>query len=462
MKMRNGQVALYLVLTLVAITFLTLMNVGSFLAVSAKNKTMNAGDSAALSVAKMQGELLNRIGEINIGHLKAAIENDEAKCEELMEEQLRKCFLGPLEGIRLGNDAAKANGIEKSDAMEKILKQHVIDIRTVYIPNPQFYPAPWEGAWEEYAQHLELAIGDGIYAGPDNVDFVDMATGHYLLNKMFYSAIAGRNWCWFHFNAPELLGSYTNFRSWAPLPLPDVETRRLRCCNSEVYSLHLDPRKGSAVEMLGTNLIVKLTDKSIEDIMQSHLITNKNQVWFFYGEGVWRKWWEIDPDGAWRFPVVGPVKPQYDVRGAAAICRVTKDIPNVVSDNGERVSVWAAAAKPFGSVENDDGEEDVVTQLKNFVTPAFTAAKLVPLDSVGGKDLSTADAQWMNHVRNHLPKYMKDGPDELHGCFYCSQLKQWEKSWFREQGTRWLKYNSADCVRGTGPGPAQGGTAHGH
>ncbi|MBR2065502.1 MAG: hypothetical protein IJ983_00245, partial [Kiritimatiellae bacterium] len=62
MKARRGQVVVYLALALLAIVVLTLMNVGAYLAVSAKNRTMNAGDAAAIAVAKHQGELLNRIG----------------------------------------------------------------------------------------------------------------------------------------------------------------------------------------------------------------------------------------------------------------------------------------------------------------------------------------------------------------------------------------------------------------
>ena len=51
MKGRDGQVALYLVMVLVAIAFLVFMNVGAFLAVTARNRTMNAGDAAAVAVA---------------------------------------------------------------------------------------------------------------------------------------------------------------------------------------------------------------------------------------------------------------------------------------------------------------------------------------------------------------------------------------------------------------------------
>ena len=62
MKAKPGQVALYLVLVLVAITVLAIMNVGVYLSVATKNRAMNAGDAAALATARRQGELLNEIG----------------------------------------------------------------------------------------------------------------------------------------------------------------------------------------------------------------------------------------------------------------------------------------------------------------------------------------------------------------------------------------------------------------
>lgn len=465
MKAQHGQVALYLVLVLVAITFLTLMNVGAYLSVTAKNRTMNAGDAAALAVARHQAELLNRIGALNVDHLKAALADDEEACARLAEEQARLCFLGPLRGISLGNAAAQANGAEPSDEMREILEQHVIDIRTTYVTTPEAYPAPWEGAWEEYAQALEVEIGAPLYAGPDNIEFMDAAGGHLLLNAQFYHAVAGRNWCWFHFYAPGVLDCYSGFGDWGPLPRADDALRRQRCANSEVYSLHLVPRTGSAVDLLGPALVCRLADASLDDLAQSSLITNQNQVWFFYDTteaGLWRRWWEIDPDGDDRFPVVGPVKPEYDVRGAAAICRVLGDIPNLLESDEDRVAKWAAAAKPFGTVEAADGGVGVVTALKGFVTSAFEAVRLVPLDAVGGKDLSTADPDWMRHLREDLPAYFQNGPDALKGCYYCRQLVDWEKPSVREQGRTWLKYNASSCLRPTGGSGGRGGTPHGH
>ena len=476
MKTRAGQVALYLVLVLVAITIVAVMNVGVYLSVTAKNRAMNAGDAAALAVAKRQGELLNEIGELNVEHLKLALSIDDyaklaeglEQCDELAARQARLCFLGPLDGIRAGNDAAQANGATTEiEGLRDLLKQHVDEVRMVYATTTDAYPEPWEGAWAEYATAFETAISGTLYAGPDNIDFVDAVTGHPLLNKAFYDAVAGRNWCWFHFNAEGRLDSYTNYNYWPPLSgEEDDAKRRLRCQNCEVYSLHLEARAGSAVDLLGTELICRLTGKTAEDVARSFVITNTAQVWYFYdtkplGDG-WRTWWEMDPNGEWQFPVVGPVKGEYDVRGAAAVCRVTREVPNVLGSGEDRVVRWSAAAKPFGTVENEDGATDVVTANKGFVTPAFDAVRLVPIDAVGGRDLATADVEWMRHVRNDLPTYLENGPNALSCCYYCRQLVAWERPSLREQGSRWLKYNSKSCVRPTGGGSGHGGTPHGH
>ena len=61
MKARNGQVALYLVMALLAIAVLMLVNVNAFLAVRSKNRMMNAVDEATIAAAKHQGYLLNEI-----------------------------------------------------------------------------------------------------------------------------------------------------------------------------------------------------------------------------------------------------------------------------------------------------------------------------------------------------------------------------------------------------------------
>lgn len=485
MKAKRGQVALYLVLTLVAITVLVLMNVGDFLAVTAKNRAMNAGDAVALAVAGHQRDLLNRIGEANLRHLGAVLDRsrrsdlpadererllEEARkvCRETTDEQRRLCFFGPLDGIVLGNDWARRNGITLADPeAEEVLRQHVIDIRTGYQMAPEQFPEPWEGAWAEYATALETALGNELLAAPDNIDFIDAAGGHLLLNAQFYNAIAGRNWCWFHFHAPGVLERYSSFRDWGPLPAADDATRLRRSCNSEIYSLHLELRVGSALDLFGVEGICRLTGCDAADVRDSVLVGDPEQVWFFYDStdsGLWRKWWEIDPEGnAWNegfgLPVMGTVKPEYDVRGCAAVCRVMNRIPDVVFSGEARANRWTAAAKPFGLVLDGEGNLDE----NGLVLPRFDAVRLVPWDSVGGRDEERPDLSMVNHVRHHVCAYLENGVSALSsGCFHCDQLRWWERESNREEARRWLKYNAGTCRRPVGSGHFHGGTAHGH
>lgn len=462
MRARRGQVALFLVMTLVAIACLVVLNVRVFLAVRARNRAMNAGDAAALAVARHQGELLNRIGADNIAHLKAVVKGDGDACAEIALRQRETCFLEPLDGIRIGNEFARENGTERSDELLDLLKQHANDIRLGYMMFPEQYPEPWEGAWSQYAARLELAIGEGIWAAPDSIDFIDAAGGHMLLDAQFYNAVAGRNWCWFHFNAQGLLDAYSSFRDWGPLPQADDETRRRRCCNSEIFSLQLEARAGSALQLFGKDLILRLTGCTEEELAKSPLANDPDQVWYFYGRELWRTWWEIDPDGEWRFPAVGKVKGEYDVRGCAACCRVQMPIPDL-DDDGSRKSSWTAAAKPFGTVVTKEDGLTVVTALAGLVTPAFADVRLVPWDSVGGRDTGRPCLDMLTHVQKHLPAYLEGGVPALRpNCFYCDQLRVWEREEIRRQGREWLKYNSRSCVRSTGPGPGHGGTAHAH
>ena len=149
------------------------------------------------------------------------------------------------------------------------------------------------------------------------------------------------------------------------------------------------------------------------------------------------------------------------MRGCAAICRCVQDVESVALE-AESSVVWSAAAKPFGTVQNFEGETDVVTALNAFVVPCFSHVRLVPLDSVGGEDLSTADYGWVTHIREHLGPYLDRGPVNAQGCFYCLQLQTWEVKSFRESGKKWIKYYADTCIRGTGGGGSHGGTSHGH
>jgi len=458
MKARKGQVALYLIAVLAAIAVLVFMNVDIFLAIRAKNHATNAGDAAALAVARMQGELLNQVGEDNIAQLKAALENDWQETQEIMERQRRRIFLGPLAGIQIGGNAAKTAlaGCEsgggdfseefESAGMKEILQQHVFDVRGTYAADPDLYPPPWEGAWEEYARELELAIGGEVIAGPENAEFANAYTSFPLLDQEFYNAVAGQMWCWFKWN-----GEWLFDRDHSTMPKPVYPPGR-KHDNSEIYSLHLTVKTlPQVLDQDWTNIIMRLCECTEADIAQSILLTNGTQNLAFF-DSRWGSWMASGFSVDNGFPIVGDVKPEYDVYGCAALCRVIR---------GDYA--WTAAAKPFGTVENLEGEQDVVTCLKDLVTPAFSDVRLVPIDSVGGRDLHTADHDWMIHVSKHLPQYFASGPSGNNGCWYCQQLFQWEKRSFREIGRRWLQYHSDSCVRPRpGPGGSHGGTSHAH
>lgn len=462
MKARRGQVAVYLALVLVIVTLLVLMNVSVFLGVTAKNDVMNAGDAAALAVADHQRDLLNRIGRLNVDHLKAAIKGDSKACERCVSEQLMLSFLGPLDGLAKGNSAAKnetSGLISKSDQV-KFLRDFAMTVRTVYAVNEELYPEPWKGAWEDYAAKLEATIANGIVAGPEIIDFIDPIVGHVLYDRDFYFAIEGRNWCWFKLYNPGLLDNYTNFRDWAPLPSSDFETRSRKRVNSMIYSLGLEVRVGSALELLGYELISHLTGKSEAELKDTILLEDRSQVWFFYDRAVWSAWDEMKTiNGS---PLIGSVRPEYDVAGCLACCGVAKNFVNLTEEGLQGTAVWQCAAKPFGTVTDLNGELTVVTAFGGFVTEAFSESKLVPLLKDVSKRMGATDAAWMYHVNEHLADYCAKGPNRAKNCYYCRQLVEWEHPSFRSEGRRWLKLHGRDCYRPSGSGGMTGGAPYGH
>lgn len=471
MKARNGQVALFLLLVMVVLVLLTLLNVDTFIAVRNKNRLQNAGDAAALAAARKQGSLVNELGRLNLAHFEAAVRNDARECADIVERQKRLALLGPVEALRLANEAALKNGMEVRDEFAAILRKHVQDIRTVYAggngQSGEPYPEPFPGAWTEYATAIDNVISEGLATGPDNVEFYDAAGGHLLLNRQFYHAIAGENWCWFHFNAEGVLKNYGSYHDWAPLP----SRRENSLDNSEIFSLHVTAKRGALSETFTTEELLALSERyserpvTEEELAKSYLITNKNQTWFFFDQAMWRTWFNglhlADDEDSYDFPIVGEIKPEYNVRGCAAICRCVSSI-DAIAVNLESDHTWSAAAKPFGTLESLEGEMGPVTLLKNFVVPCLTDVRLVPMDAVGGENLATADYGWVTHIREHLAPYLAHGPRDAQGCFYCLQLQTWEHDTFRKNGVRWLKYNSGNCIRPTGGPGGHGGTSHGH
>lgn len=469
MRRRKGQIAVFLAFVLAVIALFALLNVDAFVAVRAKDRLQNGGDAAAIAAARKQGSLLNEIGRLNVAHLAAAVKDETNACRAIVLEQKRLALLGPVEALRLANRAAKKNGMEERDSFAKILREHVSDIRLVYAGGGVSfdpYPEPFPGAWTEYATAIENVISEGLATGPDNMEFYDGLGGHLLLHRQFYMAIAAKDWCWFFFNCYGVLSDYSSFRDWDPLPV----RRGNSMDNSEVFPLHLDARRTAITDVFSAAEIVEILRRfdggrfTAEDVEKSLLASDPDETWFLY-DGTWGRWFDGlrlagDGDG-WEFPLAGEVKPEYNVLGCAAVCRCEKGVSAVAVDSSADFT-WSAAAKPFGAMDDLNGERVPATGVKNFVLPCFTDVRLVPLDAVGGDDLATADYWWIEHIRNHLARYLEQGPALGSDCFYCQQLRTWEHAYFHREGVNWLKYNSGACRRGTGPAGGRGGTSHGH
>ena len=469
MKARSGQVALYLVVALVALTVLMLGNVGAFLAVRAKNRAMNAGDAAALAAARRQGELLNEIGRLNISHAEEDMRQLAKKPEfrdwsasiEITMRQRRLCFLGPLDCVRAANVAAKANGAKVSEGMTAILRNHVADIRMKYMQNPDLYPEPWDGAWEEYASGLASLAAEGVAAGCDNIDFLDAVECFPLTSKSFYAMIEGEAWC------KLVVAGMTALLDMDIHNLPQPAYGGTSAVvNSEVCSLHLEARSlpWTTTAELCALLPRNAPDGALGDVVaveDDRPADDPSRLYFFYDESAWCAW---SPQIARaNLPLAGTVKPEFDVRGCSSVFRVMEDIPQLLSKSTRR-GAWNAAAKPFGTIETSAGRS-VVTheEAKGLVLPSFEAVRLVPLALADEGDLSTADAPWLDHVREHVPRLLTDGMDGLSAsCRYCSLLKRWNDPDFRSRAAAWISANSETCLRGTGGSGPSGGTSYAH
>ena len=477
MTARRGQVALYLVGVLVAITILMLADVGAFLAVRAKNRAMNAGDAAALAAAKRQGELLNEIGRLNLRHAEVEFgelakppkERDWNAARkiilEIIENQRRLCFLGPLDCLREANAAAKKNGAGVSKEMSDALRRHASDVLTKYTKNPDQYPEPWDGAWEEYAAEISSIAANGVAAGLDNANFLDAIECFPLTSKSFYSMIEGQSWC------KIAVAGWT----W----LLDMDLRHLpqptytvaeAVVNCEFCSLNLRTgflvldvyEKYPFLDLLnrcGAELTSISGDHEEEDDRPAD---DQTRLYFFYDRSAWCEWSPII--AKMNLPLMGTIKPEFDVRGCSVVFRVIENIPQLISETS-RSSVWNAAAKPFGTIKTSSSDAAIVTddEAKGMVLPAFEAVRLVPLCLADPGDMSTADDKWLDHVREHVPKLFTDGNGGLDiSCNYCWQLRKWDDPEFRSNAMKWISKNAETCRRGTkGSGPA-GGTSYAH
>ena len=467
MKARRGQVALYLVMVLLAIAVLMMVNVNAFLAVRSKNRMMNAVDGAAIAAAKCQGELLNEIGRLNVEHLRAAVLGEPWEGAARMREL---AFLGPVDGIRRANDAAADWGYRDGEEPRALggFLDHIAEIKN----NPDLYPPLDNGVnlWHTYADTLAAALGGCPAVLPSYMEMVNPGSSGLFANHGFYDVLSAKAWCWFSIgsNAQYLDGDPSQIEPYEIMPVEVPE-------NSEVFSLHItyktwmdsgwaDEWRGNGFSERWTNFVSQVTGLPPPFTNENSYVASPTQAWAFYDD-MWRTWsTTYNPDN---FPIAGTIKPEYDVAGCVSSCMMLGHIQQLGRDDENRRSdktiLVTAEAKPLGTVEDLDGETAPVTAYNRFIAPSrphakiFTEAQLVLMGSVPRSPGCSMEPGWYDHVKKHSPQ----SPGA--GCGYCRLWQQWSEPSFRSAIRSWLQQNADSCRAGGDGGKIEkGGYEYAH
>ena len=472
MKARNGQVALYLVMVLLAIAVLMVVNINAFLAVRSKNRMMNAVDGAALAAAKYQGALLNEVGRMNVEHLRAAVLGEPWTDENGGNPEIRLrelTFLRPVEAIRVSNEAAADWGYAGGDSPRAAegFADHIQEI----LQNPDLYP-PADGGvnlWHIYAEKLAAALSGNPAVLPNYMEMVNPGSSGLFASSTFYDVLAAKAWCWFS------IGDHAHYldedsSQVEPYEITPVEVPE----NSEVYSLHVtyrtwmdsgwaDEWRGNGFSETWTNFVLKVT--GLESFATNSYAASEAEVWAFYDDN-WRTWsTTYNPDD---FPIAGTIRPEYDVAGCVASCMMLGGIQQIREDEdrgqvGENSILVTAEAKPLGTVEGLDGGIAPVTAYNRFIAPSrpgekiFTEAQLVLMGSVPRSPGCSMEPDWYDHVKKHAPG------NPFPGCGYCRLWSEWSDPSFRSSIRSWLQQNAESCRTGGGEGKIEkGGYPYAH
>ena len=462
---RSGQTLLFLLMVLVLLAFIVLFVFDVHKTLFVKTRAQNAGDSAALAGARWQGIALNLIGELNVLQALAisdALARNEVvfpEADTIADLAARLAFVGPMIGLTAAQQAAKQNGIPVNQEYTSWMLEHGQSVLRDY---PGGFTPPFgsagdpQGAWTDYGEMILALADSGVAASPaiPGYGYVRLLPGssHLLTNPSFYSAVFGRTWCWFFYNAMTTLQSYNSWRDWPPLPL----SRRRQPGNAEFFSLELiRVSVFDSIPGLDSNeqndLVDLLGDRAGRPL--NGAIRTVAASWFCYDPDRWRSWSGVLQDG---FPFARPIRSEYDVFGADSVVRIQTPASRTTPGASQPSIGWTAAAKPFGLLEGP-----LPANRYGMVLPAFTEARLIPVSA--SSEPGESSVQWADHVYSHLPRYLSNGLNGLDpSCLYCVALQLWEEPKFRAEGLMWLSTHSTECIEaGPGPGPG-GGTRFGH
>lgn len=458
----RGQAALFLLMALVILLAVFLRNVDIHSAAIAKTKAQNAGDASALAAARWQANTLNLVGELNVAHVAALSGGDASAVHAITSMQARVLFAGPLTALVAAQAAARKNGIRPNPEFSSLLQDHAAKVLEygAQVAGGPAMPEPFPGAWRDYHDSLLSISANGVVAAPDNACFFGNASGgHILLDKAFYEAVEGREWCWFFLNCPSggnrtILDDFTDYTWFPPLPDPPQPNPQ----NSEIFGVGAEARD---IELSAIGGLADVLPE-IANMPSNALHTKEN--WYFYSPEKWRTHWprmsEDDPDF---LPLVGSVREEYDYAGADAVTRLyapAKTLSGNAGDNGgQRDILWTAAARPFGYLRR--GSDKIRPNSLGIILPAFRDIRLIPMDAASSGSDATFDIAWQHHIREHLAPYLASGT-LVEGCRHCRDIGRFEDPKFRRAGRDWLSVNSYKCTLpafGTGRG---GGTRRGH
>ncbi len=457
---------IFFIMAMVILIFMVLWNFDLHKLLHVKNVTQNGGDAASLMAARWQATTLNVVGDLNIMQAIALSTGDANTASAISNIQARILFVGPMVALQASQQAAKNNGIFPNQEFSDFISDHADTVRHEYtaisgMTGEMLVPEPYENAWMEYADMLELVANDGVAAGPDNMRlYFDADGGHILYQIGFYEAIAGRNWCWFYRNEPSLLENYQNFFPawWEPLPPPPAHQYN----NSEFFGLNLAKITTTLNLMHVDHTMIDsiAAERDFENIINV-TSAQTTATWYLYNDH-WQTWDAISDSGPDPFPITGTVKPQYNYSGADAAIRVEATTGRLTPGHSNttisNTITWTSAAKPFGYLNETDRPIDY-----SIVLPAYHDVRLIPVDASSAPSVGGFNLGWRRHIEDHLPEYMDSGPGPISSsCYYCRQLKTWESPTFRHSGATWLEYNSNQCTITGGGGGRGGGRRHGH
>lgn len=448
---------IFMIMVLIILSFVVLWNFDLHTILNLKSRTQNAGDAAALGAARWQGLTLNIIGDLNIMQAVALSGNDTNAAAQIAGLQARLAYVGPAIGFLAAQQAAKNNGIYVNSKFTARLLEHARAVTNDY---GEMFAEPYTNCWQEYGALLKIVADQGVAAAPDNARlYSDYTGGHTLLTLDFYDAVAGRDWCWFYFNAMDLLTNYTSYLSWPELPpvIPEAQPD-----NSEIFGLGLAAYTTTLPG--GDSTVDKLNELRVERELSATVISNEvadlTSTWYCYDPATWSAWTAFSLEGEYPFPAVGEVKPQYDYAGADAAIRIEAEAERLTPGAPSSLITWTAAAKPFGYLTTDEGQ--IRPNSCSLVLPAYHNIRLIPVDTSSAPAGGSYNLDWREHIETHLTPYMENGLPGLQAtCWYCQQLHIWENSAFREEGLIWLNITNGVTQRceqgGGGPGASSGG-----